>query len=91
MKRTTSHYQIPYFVKPNFSMETESELDGMERQIEENVRQELKQACFKEKHFKETAMWRAQKVDDERLMRKANDYETPACDKLRTIFGMAIS
>jgi DnaJ family protein B protein 12 len=52
VKRATSQFQIPYFVKSSFHVDTESELNYLEKQIEENLRLELKQACFKERNYR---------------------------------------
>ncbi len=37
--------------------------------------------------IEETAIWRARTYGDERLLRKATEYETPSCDRISHIFG----
>ncbi len=37
--------------------------------------------------LEETAIWRARNYGDERLLRKAHEYETPSCTRLNHIFG----
>lgn len=86
-RRQTSDHKVPYYVKSDFRMENPHELNRLERQIEEELHIELKQNCFREKTYKETAIWRARNYGDERLLKKANEYETPSCDRIRNIFG----
>jgi hypothetical protein len=42
---------------------------------------------FKFEFIEETAIWRARNYGDERLLRKAHEYETPSCTRLNHIFG----
>lgn len=87
IKRTTNEHHVNYYVKPDFRLETRDQLRKLERQVEEDLHVELRQSCFREKSYKETAIWRARNYGDERLLRKAHDYETPSCTRLNHIFG----
>lgn len=87
VRRTTQDHHVGYFVKPDFRWTSQSELRKMERQVEEDLHIELRQNCYREKSHKETAVWRARNYGDERLLRKAMDYETPSCDRIHHIFG----
>jgi len=87
MRRTTSEHSVPYFVKPDFKVENLNELKKIERQVEEDLHIELRQACFREKSYKETAIWRARNYGDERLLKKAYEYETPSCTRINHVFG----
>lgn len=76
-----------YYVKGDFRVDTQNELNKLERQIEEELLIELRQNCFREKTYKETAIWRARNYGDERLLKKATEYETPSCDRIKNVFG----
>lgn len=87
VKRTTNDHNVNYYVKPEFRVETREQLNRIERQVEDELHNELRQSCFREKSYKETAIWRARNYGDERLLRKAHEYETPSCTRLNHIFG----
>lgn len=87
VKRTTNDHHVNYYVKPDFRAETRDKLNKLERQVEEELHIDLRQSCFREKSYKETAIWRARNYGDERLLRKAHDYETPSCTRMNHIFG----
>lgn len=87
VKRITHDRHVNYFVKPDFRVETREQLNKIEKQVEEDLHVELRQSCFREKSYKETAIWRARNYGDERLLRKAHDYETPSCTRINHIFG----
>jgi hypothetical protein len=44
---------------------------------------------FQLKFVEEAAIWRARNYGDDRLIKKAYDYETPSCTRLKEIFGIA--
>lgn len=87
IKRTTNDHHVNYYVKPDFRIETRDQLNKLEKQVEEELHVDLRQSCFREKSYKETAIWRARNYGDERLLRKAHDYETPSCTRINHIFG----
>ncbi|CAF0718881.1 unnamed protein product [Brachionus calyciflorus] len=88
-RRQTNEHKVPYYVKSDFRIDNGHELNRLEKQIEEELHTELRQNCYREKTYKETAMWRARNYGDERLLRKASEYETPSCDRIKNIFGAA--
>jgi hypothetical protein len=51
VKRVTSDDSVPYFVKPDFKVENLSELKKIERQVEDDLHEELRQSCFREKSY----------------------------------------
>lgn len=87
IKRTTNDHHVNYYVKPEFRVETREQFTRVERQVEEELHHELRQSCFREKSYKETAIWRARNYGDERLLRKAHEYETPSCTRMNHVFG----
>lgn len=86
LKRTTREHDVPYFVKGDFKVESASELYRLEKQIEEDLLMELRQNCFREKSYRDTAIWRARTYGDDRLLKKATEIETPSCNKISSIF-----
>lgn len=87
VKRVTNDHHVSYYVKTDFRVESRDQLNKIEKQVEEDLHVELRQSCFKEKSYKETAIWRARNYGDERLLRKAHEYETPSCTRINHIFG----
>jgi DnaJ family protein B protein 12 len=87
MRRATEEHQVVYFVKSDFKYENSNELRRLEKQIEEDLLLDLRQNCYREKSYKETAIWRARTYGDERLIKRASDMETPSCDKINKIFN----
>lgn len=85
----------------------------LERQVEDDYHNELRQSCFREKSYSkfenynfnylskfckfiykyiffvqgEAAIWRARNYGDERMIKKAMDYEMPACERINQVFG----
>ena len=88
VKRVTTDHHVPYFVKSDFKIATNNELNRLERQVEEDLLIELRQNCFREKSYKEAAIWRARNYGDERLLKKAYEYETPSCNRMKEVFGI---
>jgi len=87
IKRVTNDHHVSYYVKSEFRVESRDQLNKIEKQVEEDLHVELRQSCFREKSYKETAIWRARNYGDERLLRKAHEYETPSCTRINHIFG----
>lgn len=87
IKRTTNDHNVNYYVRSDFRVDSRDQLNKLEKQVEEDLHVDLRQACFREKSYKETAIWRARNYGDERLLRKAHEYETPSCTRLNHIFG----
>lgn len=87
VKRMTNDHHVTYFVKSDFKIESTNELNKLEKQVEEDLLIELRQACYREKNYKETAIWRARHYGDDRLLKKAYEIDTPSCDKINHIFG----
>jgi hypothetical protein len=51
VRRVTSDHRVPFFVKTDFRIESASDLHRIERQVEEDLHHELRQACFREKSY----------------------------------------
>ena len=50
VRRVTSDYKVPYFVKPDFTVENAGELKAIEIEVEVSL-EELRRSCFREKSF----------------------------------------
>ncbi|KAK3089874.1 hypothetical protein FSP39_007244 [Pinctada imbricata] len=86
-ERKTQNLQIPYYVKTDFRVEFKSDLRRIERQVEEEFISNLRQNCWRERSYKESMLWRARNYADARLYEKAQNLETPNCDRLQRIYG----
>ncbi len=51
IKRTTTEHNVNYYVKPEFRVETRDQLNRIERQVEDELHNELRQSCFREKSY----------------------------------------
>lgn len=87
VRRMTNEHQVTYYVKSDFKVDSREYLNKLEKQVEEELLVELRQSCFREKSYKETAIWRARNYGDERLLKKAHEYETPSCTRINQIFS----
>ena len=52
-QRTTNNHHVSYFVKPDFKIDNYNELRKLERQVEDELHNELRQTCFREKNYSE--------------------------------------
>lgn len=81
--RVTEKYAITYFVKPTF----DGSIQKLERQVEEEYINNLKNNCYRERSHKESTLWRAQMYHSSQLYNQAKNLKTPSCDHLQKIFG----
>ncbi|KAJ8313190.1 hypothetical protein KUTeg_009258 [Tegillarca granosa] len=86
-ERKTSHLRVLYYVKSDFRIEFKSDLRRIERQVEEDYITSLRQNCWRERNNKENMMWRARNFADAKLYERAQNMETPSCDKLGQIYS----
>ncbi|CAL1675949.1 unnamed protein product [Lasius platythorax] len=83
--RTTQGSQITYYVKENFHSEYQGSLRRLEISIEEEYFNNLRQACAREKNYREAMMWKARNFGDHDLFLKAKNLEMPSCKKLQEL------
>jgi len=81
--------RISYYVKESFHSEFTGSLRKLERQIEEEYIQHLRNACFREKAYKENLLWQARYSGNNNLLNKAHNYPTPSCNSLEKIYAQA--
>jgi len=89
IQRKTNNMKISYYVKENFHSEFTGSLRKLERQIEEEYIQHLRNACFREKSYKENLLWQARYSGNSNLLNKAHNYPTPSCHSLEKIYAHA--
>lgn len=85
--RTTQGLKVPYYVKENFHTEYQGSLRRLEISVEEEYLNNLRHACFREKSYRETMMWKARNFGDQELFFKAKNIETPSCKKVQELQG----
>ncbi|XP_012263613.1 dnaJ homolog subfamily B member 12 [Athalia rosae] len=83
IQRTTQGMKVPYYVKENFHSEYQGSLRRLEISVEEEFVNNLRQACYREKNYRETMIWKAQNFADRDLLWRAQNIETPSCRKLQ--------
>lgn len=89
VQRKTANMHISYHVKDNFKTEYTGSIRKLERQIEEEYIQHLRNQCFREKSYKENLLWQARYSGNNHLLNKAHNYPTPSCAKLEKIYASA--
>merc|ERR1719210_783476 len=87
IQRRTTNLKISYYVKDSFSSEFTGSLRKLERQIEEEYIQHLRNACFREKSYKENLLWQARYSGNSQLLNKAHNYPTPSCGTLEKLYN----
>ncbi|GIY36683.1 dnaJ homolog subfamily B member 12 [Caerostris darwini] len=86
-EKRTSNMKIPYYVKENFASDYQGSVQRLEAQVEEEYIANLRGACFKEKNYRESMIWRARNFRDRVLEEKAKALKTPSCDALNDLYA----
>ena len=81
--------RMSYYVKESFHSEFTGSLRKLERQIEEEYIQHLRNTCFREKADKEKLLWDARYSENNNLLNKAHNHPTPSCNSLERIYAQA--
>jgi len=87
VRRTTANLHIPYYVKDTFKSDFSGSLRKLESSIEEEYLNSLRQACYREKSYKENLLWQARYSGNSNLLNRAHNYATPSCDQLERIYS----
>nr|CAD7461314.1 unnamed protein product [Timema tahoe] len=85
VKRNTLNLKVPYYVKENFHSEYQGSLRRLEISVEEEYVTNLRHACYREKNYKETMLWKARNFGDRDLYQKAQNIRMPSCDTLHEL------
>jgi len=83
----TKNLAVSYYVKETFRSEFSGSRRKLEKQIEEDYISHLRNACFREKAYKENLLWQARYSGNNILLRKAQDYPVPNCNSLEQIYA----
>ncbi|XP_058452844.1 dnaJ homolog subfamily B member 14 [Malaya genurostris] len=83
--RKTNQLKIPYYVKDNFHSEYQGSVGRLEASVEEEYLNNLKHSCYRERNYKETMLMKARNFGDRDLYLKAQNINTPSCDKLHSL------
>ncbi|XP_055607036.1 dnaJ homolog subfamily B member 14-like [Uranotaenia lowii] len=83
--RKTNLLKIPYYVKDNFHSEYQGSVGRLEASVEEEYLNNLKHSCYRERNYKETMLMKARNFGDRDLYYKAQNINTPSCDKLHSL------
>lgn len=89
VQQTTHNLRVNYYVKQSFRTEFTGSKRKLEKQIEEEYIQHLRNSCFREKSYKENLLWQARYSGNNNLMKKAHNYPVPSCDKLEKVYSPA--
>ncbi|XP_015597025.1 dnaJ homolog subfamily B member 12 [Cephus cinctus] len=82
VQRTTQGMKVQYYVKENFHSEYQGSLRRLEVSVEEEYVNNLKHACYREKNYKDSMLWKARTFGDQDLYQRARNIETPSCKRL---------
>ncbi|CAB3362611.1 Hypothetical predicted protein [Cloeon dipterum] len=87
--RKTMNLKIQYYVKENFHTEYQGSLRRLESSVEEDYVNGLRHACHREKHYRESMLWKARNFGDHQLFQKAQNIRTPSCETLQQLHAQA--
>ncbi|ROT81217.1 DnaJ-like protein subfamily B member 14 [Penaeus vannamei] len=87
VQRSTSNLGVSYYVKPDFSTDYQGSIRRLEQHVEEDYVSTLRNACFKEKNYKENMIWRARSFGDAQMFKRAQELRTPSCDSLQSLYS----
>ncbi|KAJ1528884.1 hypothetical protein ONE63_007253 [Megalurothrips usitatus] len=88
IQRKTMNLKVPYYVKENFHTEHQGSLRRLEMSVEEDHVQNLRQACYREKNYRETLFWKARNFGDRDLFEKAQNMRLSNCEQLQNLQGV---
>ena len=71
----------------HFLLFLKGSLRRLEASIEEDYLSNLRQACFREKSYKENLLWQARYSGNSNLLNRAHNYQTPSCDQLEKLYS----
>jgi DnaJ homolog subfamily B member 12 len=86
-KRETMNLKVAYFVKQDFSKTFKGDLRKLETQVEEEYIAQLRQACYRERSYRETLLYQARSYDNAKMYESARVMKMPSCEMLQEIYG----
>ncbi|XP_064633473.1 dnaJ homolog subfamily B member 14-like isoform X2 [Lineus longissimus] len=86
-ERKTANLGIKYFVKQDFNTYYKGSINKVEREVEHEYIQNMREHCYRERSLKEATLWRARNFNDVKLYERAQQMKTPNCDALERIYS----
>ncbi|KAF2893285.1 hypothetical protein ILUMI_12886 [Ignelater luminosus] len=83
--RKTENLRVPYYVKENFHTEYQGSVRRLEVSIEEEYLSNLRHACYRERNYRESMIWKARNFGDHHMFQQAQNYKMPSCEKLQNL------
>ncbi|KAF2887219.1 hypothetical protein ILUMI_18954 [Ignelater luminosus] len=83
--RETENLRLQYYVKESFNTEHQAAVRRLEAAIEEEYLTSLRHACYREKHYRDSMMWKARGFGDRQMFQQAQEISTPSCEKLQNL------
>ena len=87
IQRRTTNLKISYYVKDSFSSDFTGSLKKLEREVEDVYIQRLRDACFRERAYRENLLWQARDSGNNNLLNKAHNYPTTSCNTLEKLYN----
>lgn len=87
LRRETLNLKVAYFVKPDFQSSYKGDLQKLENQVEDEYVMNLRQACYRERTYRESLLYQARIYDNSRLYENARNMKMPSCETLQGIYG----
>ncbi|XP_017786256.1 PREDICTED: dnaJ homolog subfamily B member 12 [Nicrophorus vespilloides] len=87
--RKTSNLGVEYYVKETFHTDYQGSVRRLEGTIEDEFMTNLRHACYREKNYRESMIWKARNFGDRELYQNAQNIKLPSCDRLHEIRNMA--
>lgn len=91
MKRKTTHFSIPYYVKDNFQSDYQGSIERLENSVEEEYIGSMKHSCYRERSYREAMLARARTFGSKSQYAQAQNLKTPSCDNLYRLEQMIIN
>jgi len=83
--RKTQNLGVDYYVKESFHTDYQGSLRRLEATIEEEFVANLRHACYREKNYRDSMIWKARNFGDRDLYQTAQNIRMPSCEKLQQI------
>merc|ERR1719394_915839 len=87
IQRRTTNLKISYYVQDSFSSDFTGSLKKLEREVEDVYIQRLRDACFRERAYRENLLWQARYSGNNNLLNKAHNYPTTSCNTLEKLYN----
>ncbi|XP_044761875.1 dnaJ homolog subfamily B member 14-like [Coccinella septempunctata] len=85
VQRITQTLKVPYYVKKNFHTEYQGSVPRLEMSVEEEHVTNLQHACYREKNYRDSMMWKARNFGDHKLFQDAQNMPMKSCLKLQEL------